>query len=81
MTGNTKNEIKVLVQGILAAITQKYVMTDSKIPSEVLALKDEVMDIFEKSQRENDPEKLRQYGRRLAEIRESVAPDDLKGQL
>lgn len=81
MTGNTKNEIKILVQGILAAITQKYVMTDSKIPSEVLALKDEVMDIFEKSQRENDPEKLRQFERRLAEIRESVAPDDLKGQL
>lgn len=76
MTGDTKNEIKILVQGILAAITQKYVMTDSKIPSEVLALKDEVMDIFEKSQRENDPEKLRQYGRRLAEIRESVVPDN-----
>lgn len=76
MTGNTKNEIKILVQGILAAITQKYVMTDSKIPSEVLALKDEVMDIFEKSQRENDPEKLRQYGQRLSEIRESVAPDN-----
>lgn len=76
MTGNTKNEIKILVQSILAAITQKYVMTDSKIPSEVLALKDEVMDIFEKSQRENDPEKLRQYGLRLAEIRESVVPDN-----
>lgn len=76
MTQNPKNEIKVRVQSILAAITQKYVMTDSKIPSEVLALKDEVMDIFEKSQRENDPEKLRQFERRLAEIRESVVPDN-----
>lgn len=76
MTRDPKNEINVQVQGILAAITQRYVMTGSKIPSEVLALKDEVMDIFEKSQGESNPEKLRRYESRLSEIRESVIPGD-----
>lgn len=70
------NGIEVQVQGILAAITQKYVMTDLKIPAEVLALKDEVMDIFVKAKQETDAEILGQYERRLAEIRESIAPDD-----
>lgn len=66
--------IKSRVQSILAAITRRYVMSDSKIPPEVLALKDEVMDIFAKSERETDPGVLEQYDRRLAEIWESVAP-------
>lgn len=70
------NGIEVQVQGILAAITQKYVMTDLKIPAEVLALKDEVMDIFVKAKQETDAEILGQYERRLAEIRKSIAPDD-----
>lgn len=68
------NEIKVQVQQILAAITQRYVMTDEKIPPEVLALKDEVMDIFEKAEQTNSPEVIKQYESRLAEIRERIAP-------
>lgn len=70
------NGIEVQVQGILAAITQKYVMTDLKIPAKVLALKDEVMDIFVKAKQETDAEILGRYERRLAEIRESVSDDD-----
>ena len=68
--------IKVQVQHILSAITQRYVMTESKIPPDVLALKDEVMDIFAKAEQETNPEVIGQYERRLAEIRESVASSD-----
>lgn len=67
------NGIKVQVQHILSAITLRYVMTGSEIPPDVLALKDEVMDIFDKAKRESDPEVIGRYERRLAEIRESVA--------
>lgn len=66
------NSIEVQVQSILAAITKRYVMTDEKIPPEVLALKDEVMDIFVKAKQETDSEKLRQFERRLAEIHEII---------
>lgn len=70
------NGIEVQVQSILAAITQKYVMTDLKIPPEVLVLKDEVMDIFVKAKNENDPEVIARYEHRLGEIRESTMTDD-----
>ncbi len=70
------NKIDEQVQYILASITRKYVMTDSKIPPEVLKLKDEVMEIFEKSKHETSPEISRQYEQRLAEIRGLVAPKD-----
>lgn len=70
------NGIEVQVQSILAAITQKYVMTDLKIPPEVLVLKDEVMDIFVKAKNENDPEVIARYEHRLREIRESVIAGD-----
>ncbi len=66
------NSIEVQVQSILTAITKRYVMTDEKIPPEVLALKDEVMDIFVKAKQETDSEKLRQFERRLAEIHEII---------
>ncbi len=70
------NGIEVQVQSILAAITQKYVMTDLEIPPEVLVLKDEVMDIFVKAKNENDPEVIARYEHRLGEIRESVIAGD-----
>ena len=70
------NEINVWVQQILAAITQRYVMTESEIPPDILALKDEVMDIFNKARQANDPALLGQYERRLAEIRKSIVPSD-----
>ena len=70
------NGIEVQVQSILAAITQKYVMTDLKIPPEVLVLKDEDMDIFVKAKNENDPEVIARYEHRLGEIRESVIAGD-----
>ena len=63
----------VRVQQILAAITQRYVMTEAQIPPEVLALKDEVMEIFAKSQQTNDNALLGQYEKRLAEIHESIS--------
>lgn len=70
------NGIKIQVQHILSAITQRYVMTESEIPPDVLALKDEVMGIFDKAKQETDQEVIKQYERRLAEIRESVASSD-----
>ena len=69
----TNGNIDALVQFILAAITRRYVITESKIPADVLALKDEVMDIFVKAKQTDSPEIIRQYERRLAEIRESIA--------
>lgn len=72
MNGN----IDAQVQFILAAITRKYVITESKIPAEVLALKDEVMEIFAKAKQADSPEVIEQYERRLAEIRESIATPD-----
>lgn len=70
------NGIELQVQYILAAITRRYVMTESEIPPDVLALKDEVMDIFGKAKQTTDPGILGQYERQLAEIRGSVAPSD-----
>ena len=70
------NEINVRVQQILAAITQRYVMTDSQIPSDILKLKDEVMEIFNKARQTSDLTLIGQYERRLEEIRQSVIPND-----
>ncbi len=68
--------IEALVAEILDKITRRYILTDMKIPEEILALKDETMDLFVKAKHESDPEKLRQYERRLAEIRERAAARD-----
>ena len=70
------DEINVKVQQILAVITQRYVMTDSKIPPDILKLKDEVMDIFNTARQTSDPGTLGQYERRLAEIQQSITPSD-----
>lgn len=75
------DRIMVRVQQILAAITQRYVMTDSRIPSDILKLKDEVMEIFNKAKQTNDPALLGQYERRLAEIEKQLAEEFDKGDL
>ncbi|MBD5129016.1 MAG: hypothetical protein HDT43_03700 [Ruminococcaceae bacterium] len=67
------DSLMVQVQQILAEITQRYVVTESAIPREVLALKDEVMDIFAKAKQTTDSALLGQYEKRLAEIRERIA--------
>lgn len=66
------NGIEIQVQYILAAITKRYVITENKIPPDILKLKDEAMDIFEKSKTETKPKTLAKYERRLGEIREKI---------
>lgn len=66
------NSIETQVQYILAVITRRYVISEKKIPPEILKLKDEVMEIFAKSKSETKPKTLAKYERRLIEIREKI---------
>lgn len=63
------NSIETQVQYILAVITRRYVISENKIPPEILKLKDEVMEIFARSRTETKPALISQYERRLIEIR------------
>lgn len=63
------NSIETQVQYILAVITRRYVISENKIPPEILKLKDEVMEIFARSKTETKPALISQYERRLIEIR------------
>ncbi|MCM1165584.1 MAG: hypothetical protein NC299_03975 [Lachnospiraceae bacterium] len=65
---------KTLVNEILDAITRRYVLTGMSIPADVLALKDETMDIFSKAMSEKDPEKMRLYEARIDEIHATILP-------
>lgn len=58
-----------LVAEILDSITSRYVVNDSRIPGEILKLKDEVMGIYAKLHSENCGDTA-EYERRLNEIRE-----------
>lgn len=61
-----------MLTDILQVITSRYVVNDRTIPADVLKLKDEAMDIYEKSRNETDSAVLEQYERRLAEIKETL---------
>lgn len=63
-----------LIAEMLEAITRRYVLDDRKIPADVLALKDEIMEIFAKAQSENDPAAQERYEQRLREIHEIIIP-------
>lgn len=63
---------------MLEAMTRRYVVGDKKIPQEMLALKDEIMEIFAKMQDEKDPAALDMYEKRLTEIHEIVFPGQMK---
>lgn len=72
------NRSRALISEMLEAITRRYVVGDKKITAEVLALKDEIMGIFNKMQDEEDPAALDMYEKRLTELHETVFPGQMK---
>lgn len=69
---------QALISEMLEAMTRRYVLGDKKIPQEMLAIKDEIMEIFAKMQTETDPAALEMYEKRLTEIHEVVFPGQIK---
>lgn len=67
-----KKELNVIVQDILHAIAERYVRNGYKIPDDILALKDETTEIFDKCSKEEDAAVLEQCKSRLEEIRALV---------
>lgn len=61
-----------ILTDILQVITTRYVVSGKAISSDVLKLKDEAMDIYEKSRGETNDAVLEQYERRLKEIKETL---------
>ncbi len=57
---------------ILQIITERYVVTNAVIPADILKLKDETMNLYEKSRKETNVDVLSGYERRLEEIRALV---------
>lgn len=57
-----------LIREILGAVTTRYVRNSYKIPADILALKDEVMEIYSKLHRESSPEESEKHLGRLKEI-------------
>lgn len=66
------NALGKLFTDILQIITSRYVVSDRAIPADVLKLKDEAMNVYEKSRSETGAAVLEQYGRRLGEIKETL---------
>lgn len=65
------DDISRLSSDILQIITERYLTNNNRtIPDDILKLKDETMSIFGKSHNEKDPAVIKQYERRLGEIRE-----------
>ncbi len=54
---------------ILQIITERYVVTNTVIPADILKLKDETMKLYEKSRKETNADVLSGYERRLSEIK------------
>lgn len=69
---NEYKRVAVVFAQILQAITDRYVMHDLPIPTEVLALKDEACHITAKAADEQNPNTLAEYERRLTEIRSAL---------
>lgn len=67
-----KNELNKLVAEILNEITQRYILSNYKIPADVLALKDEVMEIYDSLHKEEDESVLAKHEARLTEIRDLI---------
>lgn len=63
-----RKELNAIVAQILHAIAERYVRNGYKIPNDILPLKDEAVEIFDKSENEADPEVLKGYKARLEEI-------------
>lgn len=61
-----------ILTDILQVITTRYVVSGKAISADVLKLKDEAMDIYEKSRGETNDAVLEQYERRLTEIKETL---------
>lgn len=66
------NALGKLFTDILQIITSRYVVSDRAIPADVLKLKDEAMNVYEKSRSETDAAVLEQYELRLGEIKETL---------
>ena len=62
-------DIEKLSMEILQIVTARFVGTGRTIPAEILALKDETMQIYDKSRHETDPAELEKFDKRLKEIR------------
>lgn len=61
-----------LIREILSAVTDRYVRNDYKIPPEILAMKDEVMEIFSRLHGMTEEDATEADIRRLEEIRAYV---------
>ncbi len=61
-----------ILTDILQVITTRYVVSGKAISADVLKLKDEAMDIYEKSRSDTNNAVLEQYERRLTEIKETL---------
>lgn len=66
------NQILMIFEEVLRSITDKYVMHDLPIPTEILALKDEACRVTSKAADERNPDTLAEYERRLSEIRSAL---------
>ena len=66
------NALGKLLADILQIITSRYVVSGQAIPADVLKLKDEAMNIYEKSRSETNTAVSEQYERRLGEIKEAL---------
>lgn len=58
-----------LIREILSAVTNRYVRNDYKIPPEILAMKDEVMEMFSRLHGMTEEDATEADIRRLEEIR------------
>lgn len=63
-----RKELNALVEQILKAIAERYVRNGYKIPNDILPLKDEAVEIFDKSENETDVKVLEKNKTRLEEI-------------
>lgn len=67
-----KKELNAIITEILDNITRRYVMSNYKIPEDILAMKDETMEIFSKVNNTDDPAELELHKARLTEIKALV---------
>lgn len=72
------DRIGIIFTDILQTITSRYVVSDTAIPADVLKLKDEAMNIYEKSRGEENSAVSEQYERRLGEIKETLEREENK---
>lgn len=69
MTPEERPQSDALIREILSAVTNRYVRNDYKIPPEILAMKDEVMEMFSRLHGMTEEDATEADIRRLEEIR------------